>query len=165
MLSADPKNKFYEIYLEKSWVFSYAASDKGEAFPWNSSLQIWHQILLFLLKYSPSLPLIPCTRFSPQSDPPDLHACIVTTAPWLVVWSLVSRSFKHSFIHSLSLHFTTWLIFLGCFRPLCYFLFSSSKGWLLTVASSLKSLVCFFRDPFNMALCYLGNCIAHYFSS
>lgn len=69
MLSTDPKNKFYEIYLEKFWVFSYAASNKGEAFPLNSSLQIWHQILLFLLKYSPGLPLILCTRFSAQSDP------------------------------------------------------------------------------------------------
>ena len=139
----------------KPWVYSYAVSNKVEAFLLNTSLQTQHQILI-------SSEILPW--FAPHSGP---HQSNPQTSKFLSLlqppgWSflpLVSHSFE------VSLHFTTWLIFLSCFHPLCYFLPSFKKDWLLTVASSLNNLVCFFRSLFNMALLCLCNFNAHYFSS
>lgn len=89
MLLTNPqKQKFDEIYLEKFSEFSNTASDTVEAFSLNSSIQIWHQILLFLLKYPLGLALIP-TRGG--------HSSLTPRLP-----SLHCYSSLHSNVHSKS---------------------------------------------------------------
>lgn len=92
MLLTNPqKQKFYEIYLEKFSEFFNSASDTVKAFSLNSSIQIWHQILLFLLKYSLGLAVIPSyTWGSLQPDPQ-------TSKPALSLQPPIPPSFKHSF--------------------------------------------------------------------
>lgn len=148
-INKSSKTKILWNLLRKILSFLNTASDTVEAFSLNSSIQISHQILSFLLKYSLGLALMP---------PHGGHSSPTPRRPRLPCYSslLSPPSFKQ-FI--LSLHCTAWLIFLSHFHPPCHFLRRSCKGLLLTGVSSWRFLVCSFRDPLSMAVPPLCNSI------